>query len=157
MKIRINVAMGLKKPGQVQYSSASHHIAVETELDISGPDELRFRTAELFHDVRRMLDDEIQRSGSSDARRDLRKHPGRGLGRGNGNRNGNGSESQPASNRQIQFLTSLLSKRGISQQKEITGYLKDSLGITAASVYELNKTDASHAIDSLTNGRGKTS
>ena len=153
---KITVGLSKKEPGEQQYSSIGHYLTVELEAEVSSPEEFHERVSTLFNDVRAALDAEVARSGSGNGstRRDLWQSERNS---GPSPRTGNGNESEPASNRQVQYLARLLSRHGLSQQYDIAGYLHDTLGITVSSICDLSKVDASRAIEVLKTGQGGSS
>ena len=90
---------------------------------------------------------------NSNDQRDNQRNPGHRNGNGNGN--GNSHNSQPATNKQIQFLLTLGKQKGMSKpqlQNRIAGILGRE-----CDVYDLSKSDAGTILDTLTADNGNRS
>ena len=140
--LKLNASYSKKVPAELEFSSKSYHVSLEVELPAGmTADQLQAKISETFALARDSVEAEIHSSGTkvidttpSQAPRQL---PARANGRGSGR-----SSNEPASNKQVAFLTDLLKKGGYDLQATCQNYGVQSL-------YDLTRKQCSDVIDGL--------
>ena len=113
--LKLNTAYAKKVPADTEYSSQSYHASVEVELpDGLTPEQLNARIHETFAMVRDSVEAELH--GNVPANHGTPEPQGSRNPAPQGGRSA-GSSDVPASPKQISYLLSLASRRGITPQQ----------------------------------------
>ena len=140
MALIANVSFSKKVPVDGQdYSSQGYSLSLQTEISESDPAAIQSRLHDTFELVKSQVEHELANGRGGG---ETRHFPGPQ------SRNGNGdSGNQPkATNKQINYLTSLASSQGIGIS-ELGMRARELYG--AQSLYELSRRDASKLVDEL--------
>ena len=149
LKLNASYSKKVPVPGQ-DYSSQNYHVSLEVELPAGmTTEQLQTKIRETFALARESVEAEIHGSSPHNQVIDAtpspaqssqapRQFPARNGQQGNGGRN----PDEPASNKQVAFLTDLLKKKGFE------------IGATAAnfqvqSLYDLTRKQCSNLIDEI--------
>ena len=107
--LKLNASYSKKVPAEGEYSSQSYHASIEVELpDGLTQDQLQSRIHETFAMVRDSVEAELHGAPHTTTEPQASRNPAP-----QGNRSTGGGEV-PASSKQISYLLSLASKRGIT-------------------------------------------
>lgn len=139
MALIANVSFSKKVPVDGQdYSSQGYSLSLQTEINESDPAAIQARLHDTFELVKRQVETELANgNGRGEQARYDRKRDA-----------GGSSPNSPAkaTNRQINYLTSLASESGISIS-ELNARVRELYG--AENLYDLSKRDASRLLDDL--------
>ena len=114
--LKLNASYSKKVPAEGEYSSQSYHASIEVELpDGLTSDQLNGKIHETFAMVRDSVEAELHgnspaKRGESPAQEPANPAP-------QGNRSAGSDNAVPASPKQISYLLSLASRRGITPQQ----------------------------------------
>jgi hypothetical protein len=164
--LRANV--GISRKMSKDYNSQGFTLNLDAEINatLDDPESVIERVKELFDLAEEALDRQISESQSIDAfaRRDAEDEPGPDHGRDRGNhpntaedpapsRNGRHQDAkptnpEPATNKQVQFLTTLAKRQKLFGAK-LEGFIEEAIG-RRCSPYDLSKKEAGQVIDALT-------
>ena len=114
--LKLNAAYSKKVPADGEYTSQSYHASIEVELpDGLSQEQLNGKIHETFAMVRESVEAELH--GNSPAKRG--EHPAQEAANPapQGNRSAGADNAAPASPKQISYLLSLASRRGITPQQ----------------------------------------
>lgn len=122
--LKLNASYSKKVPAEEEYSSQSYHASIEVELpDGLTQDQLQSRIHETFEMVRNSVEAELHGNtpNCNGGQQVQNQAPNQQQGysaqaRNNGQMNGSTNDSQ-ASSKQINYLLSLASKRGVTPQQ----------------------------------------
>ena len=162
----LKVNVGLSRKLSKDYNSEGFSINVEGEVSapVNDPQAVVEQVKELYDFAEESLAQQIERAQSTAAIASRDEEPRAASHEGNGrhaypenNRrtspNGNGQKpSEPATNKQVQFLLSIGKRMRLSTaalEKEIAEILGREVGL-----YDLTKKDAAAVLDQLTNTAG---
>jgi len=139
------VSYSKKIPADKEYSSQGYSLSLETELPQMDAKAIQARLHDTFTLVKNAVEQELE-NGKVAKPVHVPDVPENQLERPR--------DTEKASNRQIQFVTSLASQRKITIS-ELNAKVKDLYGVE--SIYDLSKRDASKLVDVLktTEGRRK--
>jgi len=140
MALIANVSFSKKVPVDGQdYSSQGYSLSLQTEISESDPAAIQSRLHDTFELVKSQVEHELANGRGGG---EVRHFPGPQ------SRNGHGDgDNQPkATNKQINYLTSLASSQGIGIS-ELGMRARELYG--AQSLYELSRRDASKLVDEL--------
>ncbi|SIO63245.1 hypothetical protein SAMN05444166_7289 [Singulisphaera sp. GP187] len=162
--LRANV--GISRKMSKDYNSRGFTLNLEGEIHatIDDPESVIERIKELYNLAEEALDRQISESREIDAfaRRDADAQPdhgnnGKSNGRhqndsdenpsSNGHRNGSPQRGEPASNKQVQYLTTLAKREKLFGTK-LELFIEDAIGRRCSS-YDLTKAEAGRIIDQL--------
>lgn len=141
MALIANVSFSKKVPVEGQdYSSQGYSLSLQTEITESDPVAVKTRLHETFELVKSQVESELAGGdGDTNVHQFPRPQSHRGASEDRG--------PQPkATNKQINYLTSLASSQGISIS-ELGTRARDLYG--ASSLYDLSRRDASKLVDDL--------
>ena len=139
--LTLNASYSKKVPGEQEFSSQGYLCSVELELsDSLAPRELQQRIHDTFALVKESVEDELRRNAPPG--RNGYAGPRLEISQG---RNG-GTGEPPASNRQLHFITSLASERGVSLH-ELNAQAAARFSVN--DIYGLTKRQASQLVDEL--------
>ncbi len=165
------IVVSVTKKRQAAEAFSSDGVGVEyhsDEIEIADSADFQNRVAGLLAECQQAVDAELARIAQPSQRAaDTERSnfwTGNG-GNGNDDRShqradsghrigGNGNGGEAISNKQARYLTQLLARKGISQQDQISAFLQQSLGVSATTIYDLDKATASQAIESLKANQG---
>jgi hypothetical protein len=177
--LRVNVGMSRKLTKDYNSSGFSVNLDGEISVPLDDPEAVIEKIREHFDLADEALRDQIERYEGTSAissrdeeprqsddrssnppsrensndRRDNQRNPDHRNGNGNGD--GNSHNTQPATNKQIQYLLNLGKQKGMSKpqlQNRIAGILGRE-----CDVYDLSKSDAGTILDTLTADNGTRS
>jgi len=139
MALIANVSFSKKIPVEgEQFSSQGYSLTLQTEIAESDPAAIQTRLHETFELVKTQVETELANGNGKPTQEayDRSRAPG------------GTSPNSPvkATNRQINYLTSLASESGISVS-ELNARVRDLYG--AENLYDLSKRDASRLVDEL--------
>jgi len=159
--IRANVGVSRKMSKDYNSTGFSLNLDAEIHATLDDPEAVVERIKELYDLAEEALDRQISESQGDDSF----AHRGNGYpanahaatsasnghdhGNGNGNGNGNGksANAEPASNKQVQFLTTLGKRRKLFAAK-LEEFIEETIG-RRCSPYDLTKKEAGRVIDAL--------
>ena len=133
--LKLNASYSKKVPAETEYSSKSYHCSIEVELpDGLSPEQLQDRIGGTFELVRDSVESELgggEAAGRhNDGQRNFRKS------------GGNQQRFEPASEKQMRYLTTLGSRRGMDEKA-----LAEMAGLE--SLDQLGRKECSRLIDDL--------
>jgi len=155
--IRANV--GVSRKMSKDYNSTGFNLNLDAEIQatLDDPEAVVERIKELYNLAEEALDRQISESQGGDnfAHRDngypTHAHTAatssNGHDHGNGNGNGKSANAEPASNKQVQFLTTLGKRRKLFAAK-LEEFIEETIG-RRCSPYDLTKKEAGRVIDAL--------
>lgn len=163
--LRANV--GISRKTSKDYNSTGFSVNLDAEINatLDDPESVIERVKELYSLAEEALDRQVSESREIDAfaRRDAEDHPDHNNGRGPGShpdgpedptpaRNGRLRDSrtdspEPATNKQVQFLTTLAKRRKLFGAK-LEGFIEETIG-RRCTPYELTKKEAGRVIETL--------
>ena len=162
--IRANVGVSRKMSKDYNSTGFSLNLDAEINATLDDPESVIERIKELYDLAEEALDRQVSESQEIDnfARRDAEDQPGHGSnGRSNGrhqgdpdegpssdgHRNGKAPNGDPASNKQVQFLTSLAKRQKLFGAR-LEAFIEETTG-RRCSPYDLTKKEAGAVIDAL--------
>jgi len=159
--IRANVGVSRKMSKDYNSTGFSLNLDAEIQATLDDPEAVVERIKELYDLAEEALDRQISESQEDGgfAHRDngypthahaaTSSSNGHDHGNGNGNGNGNGksANAEPASNKQVQFLTTLGKRRKLFAAK-LEEFIEQTIG-RRCSPYDLTKKEAGRVIDAL--------
>ncbi len=139
--LKLNASYSKKVPGDQEFSSQGYLCSVELELsDNLEPRELQQR----IHDTFALVKESVEAELSPDRSPAPKEYP---QARSNAPQARNGHNGgQPASNKQLHFITSLASQRGVSIN-ELNAQVASRYSVN--DIYGLTKRQASQLVDEL--------
>jgi hypothetical protein len=141
MALVANISYSKKIPVDGQdYSSQGYSLSLQTEISESDPIAIQNRLHETFELVKKQVESELAGNHSSGG--NVRDFPAPSQHQDRAN---NGSQPK-ATNKQINYLTSLASSLGIAIS-ELGNRARELYG--ASSLYDLSRRDASKLVDDL--------
>jgi len=176
--LRVNVGMSRKLSRDFNSTGFSVNLDGEISASLDDPEVVIEKIREHFDLADEALRDQIERyegtsaitsrdeeprqhdrssnppsKNNSNDRRDNQRITEHHIGNGNGN--GSSHNSQPATNKQVQYLLSLSKQKGISKH-QLENRIAGILG-RECDVYDLSKSDAGTILDTLTADNGDRS
>lgn len=170
--LRVNV--GLSRKVSKDYNSTGYSVNLEGEITapVNDPEAVVEQAKEIYDLAEEVLSIQIERSQSVEAIASRDSEPrtqesqtrnGNGSrtqsanSRQNGNQseNGNRRETEPATNKQIQFLLNLGQQQRMSK-RQLQDRVNQVLGFEC-DIYDLTKRNAGVVLDSLATGNGRRS
>jgi len=161
--LRANVGVSRKMSKDYNSTGFSLNLDAEIQATLDDPEAVVERIKELYDLAEEALDRQISESQEGDSfahRNDGRQRSvhheapstnGNGHdhvnGNGNGNGNGKSATVEPASNKQVQFLTTLGKRRKLFAAK-LEAFIEETIG-RRCSPYDLTKKEAGRVIDAL--------
>ena len=117
--LKLNASYSKKVPAEGEYTSQSYHASIEVELpDGLNSEQLNSKIHETFALVRNSVEAELHGATPAVTVTTTPAAPQNGnTGNYNHGRNGNSSNDVPASPKQINYLLTLASRRGITPQQ----------------------------------------
>ena len=111
--LKLNAAYSKKVPAEGEYTSQSYHASIEVELpDGLSQEQLNDKIHATFAMVRESVEAELEENSARKGVEPTAQEPA-----SQGNRSAGASNAVPASPKQINYLLSLASRRGITPQQ----------------------------------------
>ena len=137
--IKLNASYSKKVPAEQEYSSRSYHVALEVELP-SG--QTAGQLKQKIHDTFKLAEEAVERELSSTTQQTTQPKPQLRI----TNPNQPDTSTQPATNKQIQYILRLAkdSHKGLQELNETA-----QIQFHSENIYQLNRRDASTLLDQL--------